>query len=61
MGMIALISFIWGFAEATFFFFIPDIYLTRVALSQPKKAYLACCYATLGAIVDCLLACLTGL
>lgn len=40
-----IIAFIWGFAEATFFFFIPDIYLTRIALFNPRRAF-RCCFIT---------------
>lgn len=34
MGLIALL---WGFAEATVFFIIPDVFLTYVAITQKNK------------------------
>lgn len=43
------IAFCWGFAEATFFFFIPDIYLTRIALFDTQKAFFACFIAAVAA------------
>ncbi len=44
------ISFLWGFAEATFFFIVPDVWLSRIALTNPKEAYINIAIATLGAI-----------
>lgn len=46
-----LISFIWGFAEATLFFFIPDIGLSLIALQGIDKGLIACVYAVIGAMV----------
>jgi membrane protein YqaA with SNARE-associated domain len=43
--------FIWGFAEATFFFIIPDVLLSAIALYSGKKAIIACLYALLGALI----------
>lgn len=44
-------GFLWGFAEATFFFLVPDIWLTRVALSAEKKDILfQICLTVCGAI-----------
>ncbi len=40
----------WGFAEATLFFIVPDVYTSAVALQDLKKALLACLWATAGAI-----------
>lgn len=37
-----LIAALWGVAEATFFFFLPDIYLTRIAIKFPARAIKAC-------------------
>lgn len=45
-----LISFIWGFAEATFFFIVPDVWLSRIALTNPKEAYISIFYAIWGAL-----------
>ena len=42
---------VWGFAEATFFFFIPDILLTYIAFRHGvRKASVATLYAVLGAV-----------
>jgi membrane protein YqaA with SNARE-associated domain len=46
-----LIACLWSFAEATFFFFIPDIYLTRIALFDLRKALLACVFSAVSACV----------
>ncbi|MBX3708224.1 MAG: hypothetical protein KIT56_00945 [Gammaproteobacteria bacterium] len=43
------IASLWSFAEATFFFFIPDIYLTRIALFDLRKALLACIFSAISA------------
>lgn len=45
------ISFIWGFAEATFFFIVPDVWLSRIAVINPKEAYINIAIATLGALI----------
>jgi membrane protein YqaA with SNARE-associated domain len=50
-----LASLAWGFAEATFFFFVPDILLSLIALYRPRVAYVGCVCATLGAILGGLL------
>jgi|SRR5579885_3443477 len=44
-----LTAFFWGFAEATFFFFIPDIYLTRLAIYNRYQAFLSCLIAAVSA------------
>ena len=49
MTKVYRIAFFWGLAEATFFFFIPDIYLTRVVLTHAQKAYAACGIAAFSA------------
>jgi len=41
---------LWGFAEATLFFLVPDVYLSRVALEAPRRALRACLWALLGAL-----------
>lgn len=46
-----IIAILWGFAEATFFFFIPDIYLTRIALFDFRKAIIACLFTAISACV----------
>ena len=43
---------VWGFAEATFFFFIPDILLTYIALKHGvRKVSVATLYAVSGAVI----------
>ena len=44
------ISFLWGFSEALFFFFVPDIWLTKLALTNLKDALINSLYALLGAL-----------
>ena len=46
-----IVAFIWGFAEATFFFIVPDVWTSRVALKNLKSAYQSCLYALLGALI----------
>ena len=46
----ALASF-WGIAEATFFFIVPDVLLSWIALRSYKRALLACCWTTGGALL----------
>lgn len=46
-----MISFVWGFSEATFFFFVPDIWLSRIVLEDKKEAYINIAFTTLGALV----------
>jgi len=40
-GSLLLVAFAWGFAEATFFFIVPDVCLTFIALANPKTAFQA--------------------
>ncbi len=48
--MWALATIIWGFAEATIFFFVPDVLLTRAALKLGwAKAVRLCALAALAA------------
>ena len=44
-----IISFLWGFAEATVFFIVPDVYLGFVALFNWRRGLLAAFSALLGA------------
>ncbi|WP_068419209.1 hypothetical protein [Labrenzia sp. OB1] len=39
---------LWGFAEATLFFVVPDVLLTSLALTSLKRALLAALAATVG-------------
>ncbi|HEX2253492.1 MAG TPA: hypothetical protein VHQ65_09515 [Thermoanaerobaculia bacterium] len=40
----------WGLAEATVFFFVPDVWLSWLALRAPRHAFRACLWATAGAV-----------
>ncbi len=42
-------AFLWGLAEATFFFIVPDVLITCLALKSLKSALLASLVAALGA------------
>jgi membrane protein YqaA with SNARE-associated domain len=44
-------ALLWGFAEATFFFIVPDVLLSWVAVDKPRAALSACLWATLGALI----------
>jgi membrane protein YqaA with SNARE-associated domain len=46
-----IISFLWGLAEATAFFIIPDVYLGFVALFCRRKGLRAALSATAGAVI----------
>lgn len=46
-----VIAGLWGFAEATLFFIVPDVYLSRVALAAPRRALWACGWALAGALL----------
>lgn len=41
----------WGFAEATLFFLVPDVLLTWLALSLPRRALRACYWALGGTLI----------
>lgn len=41
----------WGVAEATLFFIVPDVLLTRVALHDRRRALVGCGLAVLGAML----------
>lgn len=41
----------WGFAEATVFFIVPDVWTSRVALRHPRRALATCASAVAGAMV----------
>ena len=50
--MIRIISFLWGFSEATIFFLVPDVYLTGVVLrADLKKTFVALSYSLVGALL----------
>jgi len=46
-----IIAFVWGFAEATAFFIVPDVYLGFVALFNCRQGLPAMIAALIGAIV----------
>ncbi|MAP16542.1 MAG: hypothetical protein CMO49_02085 [Verrucomicrobiales bacterium] len=45
-----LLSLIWGLAEATFFFIVPDVILSYITLKSTKTAKTACIFTTIGAL-----------
>lgn len=45
------VATLWGFAEATVFFIVPDVLLTWVALQNYKRALVACLWALGGALL----------
>lgn len=42
-------AFLWGFAEASLFFIIPDVFLSFASINYPKTAIKACLITALGA------------
>ncbi|PCI55524.1 MAG: hypothetical protein COB36_07860 [Alphaproteobacteria bacterium] len=46
-----VVSFIWGFSEATFFFFVPDIWLTRITVTDLKEAVINAFITLIGALI----------
>lgn len=44
-------AFLWGVAEATLFFIVPDVLLTAIALRAPGKAVLASLFVLAGAVL----------
>jgi len=45
-----LIAFVWGLAEATLFFFVPDVALSIIVLQGIDTGLIACLYALAGAL-----------
>ena len=45
-----VVAGLWGFAEATLFFLVPDVQLTAVALRDLRGALRACLWAAAGAV-----------
>ncbi len=43
-------AILWGFAEATLFFIVPDVWLSYLARKDLRKGLIACVYALIGAI-----------
>lgn len=48
---INLLAFLWGFAEATLFFIVPDVLLSLVGLQNLRKGTIAAIYALFGAVL----------
>jgi membrane protein YqaA with SNARE-associated domain len=46
-----LSAFLWGLAEATLFFIVPDVLLSAAALNRLRPALVACAWATAGALL----------
>jgi len=44
------IAFLWGFAEATVFFIIPDVYITFVFLFSVRSGFIAIIWSIIGSI-----------
>lgn len=44
------VALLWGFAEASFFFIVPDVLLSWLALSSLRRALIACLFAMVGAL-----------
>lgn len=51
MGLMLLLACIWGFAEATFFFIIPDVILTLIAIHGFRAGLDASLLALVGALI----------
>ena len=49
--MILAVAALWGLAEATVFFLVPDVLLTWIALHDRRAALLSCLAALLGALL----------
>ena len=44
-------SLVWGFAEASLFFIVPDVLLSWLALRERRVALIACGFAVIGALI----------
>jgi membrane protein YqaA with SNARE-associated domain len=52
MGIMLAIAALWGFAEATAFFIVPDVWISFIAMRRGWKAgVLAACLACIGALI----------
>lgn len=49
-GRLSAAAFLWGLAEATLFFIVPDVLLSAAALSRLRAALVACAWTTAGAL-----------
>ena len=50
-----MVAALWGFAEATLFFIVPDVWISLVALRDRRAGLLACVAAVAGALAGGLL------
>lgn len=50
-----LLALLWGFAEATLFFIVPDVWLSILGRKKLKIGLIACIYTLLGALAGGLL------
>lgn len=48
---VGLAAFVWGLAEATVFFIVPDVLLSFVALRSLRRAFTCCLLALAGALL----------
>ncbi|MDY7037095.1 MAG: hypothetical protein SV375_13145 [Thermodesulfobacteriota bacterium] len=48
---INLVSIFWGFAEATLFFIVPDLFLSATGMYNLRKGIVACLWALAGALM----------
>jgi membrane protein YqaA with SNARE-associated domain len=44
------VAILWGFAEATLFFIVPDVLMSAIALKDLRRALVSCAWALLGAL-----------
>lgn len=49
--MVGILAASWGFAEATLFFLVPDIYLCLIAVRDTKAGFRACGFVVAGALL----------
>ena len=47
----SITAMVWGMAEASVFFIVPDVWLSYIALSHTRHALIAAAYAVAGALI----------
>lgn len=45
------LAFVWGLAEAVFFFIVPDVLSSRLVLCDARRGFLACLVSLAGALI----------
>ena len=45
------LAFVWGFAESTFLFLVPDVLSSRLVLRRTRTGFAACGYSLAGALI----------